>query len=88
MPRSPARITRVLFSLAVTAGLAFGAQSAFATSAQASSCPYYPPNGAFGLSCTVGPAGDAYCDQQCKSIVGSWSFGHCNRPEGCRVCAV
>lgn len=88
MPRTPSRISRVLFSLAVACGLAFGAQSALANGSRGTECEYYPPNGRFGLACTVGPAGDSYCDQECKNRVGSWSEGHCDQWTGCCLCIV
>lgn len=88
MPQSYTRMTRLLFSLLVAGGLAFGTQAAFANAAPASSCPHDPDNGAIGLSCTPGTAGNAFCDQQCKAIFGSGSPGFCNRVTGCCVCGV
>lgn len=88
MRHTPNRIMPVLFSLAVACGLAFGAQSAFANGSQGSNCVYNPSNGYLGLSCTVGPAGDEYCDQECKRRMGPDHPGHCMPWVGCCLCAI
>lgn len=88
---SPSRITRLFYSLAVAGGLAFGTQTAFAFGTEKSdgACPYDPPNGWFGLSCTAGPAGDSYCNQWCTTNVPGSTSGFCDLRAGqCCVCDV
>ena len=87
MPRSLTRIPRPLTALAVAAMLGFGAHAAMASPA-ASICSN---GGTIGLSCTVGPTGDAYCDTQCKQEIGPESAGECFRASssgssGCCLC--
>jgi hypothetical protein len=64
MCQSYVRLPRLFTSLAVAGMLGMGAHTAFARSAEPSCSPrsaaLHDP------SCSGGPAGDAYCDRECK----------------------
>jgi hypothetical protein len=84
MSRSSLRLPRVLSALTVAGMLGFGARSALARPAQ--SCPLVS-EGMHNLTCSVGPAGNAYCDGECKRIHGEYSVGECFQ-ENCCLCAI
>lgn len=79
------RLPRLFTSLAVAGMLGFGAHAAVAS--PASSCQASGPGSYLG--CTVGPAGDSYCDTQCKRDYGSGSVGECfGSPVGSQRCCL
>lgn len=87
MPRSFSLAPRALTALAVAAMLGSGAHAAIASPA-ANLCS---GGGSIGLTCPVGPTGDAYCDTQCKRDLGPDSGGECWRganseSPGCCLC--
>lgn len=79
------RLPRLFTSLAVAGMLGFGAHAAVGSPA-AASCPL-SGGGMHPSSCSVGPAGNAYCDGVCKGIYGTDSAGECFQ-EGCCLCTV
>jgi hypothetical protein len=85
MCQSYVRLPRLFTSLAVAGMLGFGAHTAFAEST-ARSCPGTGP-GWLERSCSVGSAGNAYCDGECKLVYGSESVGECF-VENCCLCAI
>lgn len=87
MPRFGTRLTRAVPSLAVAATLAFGAHAAFASPTKGPCSPGPSGSGWIGLSCTVGPAGDAYCDSMCKEEYNPGVFGQCTF-HGCCLCGL
>jgi hypothetical protein len=89
MPRSFTRIPRPLTALAVAAMLGFGAHAAMASPAG------FPCSGSgySGLTCPVGPTGNAYCAYQCQRDFGPDSTGECwpdpsSEAPGCCLCAI
>lgn len=85
MCQSYVRLPRLFTSLAVAGMLGLGAHSAFARSAE-SSCSIVSA-GVHNLSCSVGPAGSAQCDIECKRIHGPDSVGECME-EDCCLCLI
>jgi hypothetical protein len=85
MCQSYVRLPRLFTSLAVAGMLGFGAHAAFAEST-AKSCPMVS-EGMYNLSCSVGPAGNAYCDGVCKQAHGPDSAGECF-VENCCLCTI
>jgi hypothetical protein len=89
MPRPLSLVPRALTALAAAAMLGFGAHAAMASPAA------FPCSGSgySGLTCPVGPTGDAYCAEQCRRDFGPDSGGECwpganSESPGCCVCLI
>jgi hypothetical protein len=86
MCQSYVRLPRLFTSLAVAGMLGFGGHAAVASPA-VTDCQITGPGSQF--HCTVGAAGDSYCDTQCKQIYGPDSVGECfGSPVGSRRCCL
>ncbi len=86
MCQSYVRLPRLFTSLAVAGMLGFGAHAAVASSVEAN-CQINGPGSYLG--CTVGPAGNSYCDTQCKRDYGPDSAGECfGSPVGSESCCL